>query len=67
MKAHQAVTYTILSHRWYFVITSISGVFSVTFSIVFAYVADVTTREERSAAYGLVSRYHMFSLLVTLL
>ena len=34
---------------------SISGVFSVTFSIVFAYVADVTTDEDRSAAYGLVS------------
>ena len=34
---------------------SISGVFSVTFSIVFAYVADVTTDDDRSAAYGLVS------------
>jgi hypothetical protein len=34
---------------------SISGIFSVTFSIVFAYVADVTTEEDRSAAYGLVS------------
>ena len=33
---------------------SISGVFSVTFSVVFAYVADVTTEEDRSQAYGLV-------------
>ena len=33
---------------------SISGVFAVTFSIVFAYVADVTLEEDRSAAYGLV-------------
>lgn len=34
---------------------SLSGVFAVTFSVVFAYVADVTTEHERSAAYGLVS------------
>ena len=34
---------------------SISGVFAVTFSVVFAYVADVTNESERSAAYGLVS------------
>lgn len=33
---------------------SISGVFSVTFSVVFAYVADVTSEDERSSAYGLV-------------
>lgn len=33
---------------------SISGVFAVTFSVVFAYVADVTDESERSAAYGLV-------------
>jgi len=32
-----------------------SGMFAVTFSIVFAYVADITTKEDRSAAYGLVS------------
>lgn len=38
---------------------SISGVFSVTFSIVFAYVADVTSDEDRSAAYGLVSKVHI--------
>ena len=35
---------------------SISGVFAVTFSVVFAYVADVTEEQDRSAAYGLVSR-----------
>lgn len=34
---------------------SISGVFAATFSIVFAYVADVTEEEDRIAAYGLVS------------
>ena len=31
-----------------------SGIFAVTFSVVFAYVADITTEEDRSAAYGLV-------------
>jgi hypothetical protein len=36
---------------------SISGVFAVTFSVVFAYVADVTEEQERSLAYGLVSVY----------
>ena len=41
--------------RWYFVVTALSGTFAVTFSIVFAYVADITTKEDRSAAYGLVS------------
>jgi hypothetical protein len=34
---------------------SISGVFAVTFSVVFAYVADVTEDQERYLAYGLVS------------
>lgn len=34
---------------------SMSGAFSVTFSVIFAYVADVTDERERSTAYGLVS------------
>ena len=33
---------------------SISGIFSVTFSIVFAFVADITSEDERVAGYGLV-------------
>lgn len=33
---------------------SMSGVFAVTFSVVFAYVADITDEQERSSAYGLV-------------
>lgn len=44
---------------------SISGVFSVTFSVVFAYVADVTTVEERSRAYGLVSATFAASLVIS--
>ena len=43
---------------WYFAMISISGVFAVTFSVVFAYVADVTDESERSAAYGLVSFFN---------
>ena len=39
----------------FFIMCSISGLFAVTFSVVFAYVADVTTDEDRSASYGLVS------------
>lgn len=41
---------------------SISGVFAVTFSVVFAYVADVTTVHDRSRAYGLVSATFAASL-----
>lgn len=41
---------------------SISGVFAVTFSVVFAYVADVTTIENRPRAYGMVSATFAASL-----
>ena len=40
---------------WYFAMISISGLFAVTFSVVFAYVADVTDESNRTTAYGLVS------------
>ena len=36
---------------------SVSGMFAVTFSIAFAYVADCTEQSERSTAYGLVRRH----------
>ena len=42
-----------------------SGVFAVTFSIVFAYVADVTDKDERSTAYGLVSATFAASLVTS--
>ncbi|CAG5115995.1 unnamed protein product [Candidula unifasciata] len=54
-----------LSPWWYFALLSISGVFSVTFSVVFAYVADVTNEEERSSAYGLVSATFAASLVTS--
>lgn len=44
---------------------SISGVFAVTFSVVFAYVADVTTIENRSRAYGMVSATFAASLVIS--
>ncbi|XP_076042054.1 hippocampus abundant transcript 1 protein isoform X2 [Oratosquilla oratoria] len=50
---------------WYFALISISGVFAVTFSIVFAYVADVTDEAERSSAYGLVSATFAASLVTS--
>ncbi|XP_065455421.1 hippocampus abundant transcript-like protein 1 isoform X2 [Chrysemys picta bellii] len=42
-----------ISPWWYFAMISVSGVFSVTFSVIFAYVADITQEHERSTAYGL--------------
>lgn len=50
---------------WFFAMISISGVFAVTFSIVFAYVADVTPEEERSRAYGLVSATFAASMVIS--
>ena len=46
----------LLPLRWYFAVISMSGVFAVTFSVIFAYVADITQEHERSTAYGLVRR-----------
>ncbi|XP_023813865.1 hippocampus abundant transcript-like protein 1 isoform X3 [Oryzias latipes] len=45
-----------LSPWLYFALISVSGVFSVTFSVIFAYVADITEEDERSTAYGLSLR-----------
>uniref|UniRef100_A0A1E1XAJ0 Putative transporter add1 major facilitator superfamily n=1 Tax=Amblyomma aureolatum TaxID=187763 RepID=A0A1E1XAJ0_9ACAR len=50
---------------WYFAMISMSGVFAVTFSVVFAYVADVTDEQDRSAAYGLVSATFAASLVTS--
>ncbi|XP_031574467.1 hippocampus abundant transcript 1 protein-like [Actinia tenebrosa] len=50
---------------WFFAMISMSGIFSVTFSIVFAYVADCTDQNERSTAYGLVSATFAASLIIS--
>ena len=54
-----------LNSWWYFATISISGAFAVTFSVVFAYVADVTEEADRSAAYGLVSATFAVSLVTS--
>uniref|UniRef100_A0A8C2K9N3 Major facilitator superfamily (MFS) profile domain-containing protein n=1 Tax=Cyprinus carpio TaxID=7962 RepID=A0A8C2K9N3_CYPCA len=51
--------------RWYFAMISVSGAFSVTFSVIFAYIADVTDVRERSTAYGLVSATFAASLVTS--
>ncbi len=45
-----------INTMWYFAMISISGLFAVTFSVVFAYVADVTDEKNRTTAYGLVTK-----------
>ncbi|XP_057299408.1 hippocampus abundant transcript 1 protein-like isoform X2 [Hydractinia symbiolongicarpus] len=50
---------------WFFACLSVSGAFAVTFSIVFAYVADCTEKSERSHAYGLVSATFAASLITS--
>ena len=46
-----------INTMWYFAMISISGLFAVTFSVVFAYVADVTDESNRTTAYGLVRKH----------
>ncbi|TNM89860.1 hypothetical protein fugu_004094 [Takifugu bimaculatus] len=49
----------------YFALISLSGIFAVTFSVIFAYVADITEEQERSTAYGLVSATFAASLVTS--
>lgn len=50
---------------WFFAMISVSGMFAVTFSIAFAYVADCTDEGDRSTAYGLVSATFAASLIIS--
>uniref|UniRef100_A0A1A7X2F8 Major facilitator superfamily (MFS) profile domain-containing protein n=1 Tax=Iconisemion striatum TaxID=60296 RepID=A0A1A7X2F8_9TELE len=54
-----------ISPWWYFALIAVSGIFSVTFSVIFAYVADITEEHERSTAYGLVSATFAASLVTS--
>ncbi|CAL8369904.1 unnamed protein product [Boreogadus saida] len=54
-----------ISPWWYFAVISMSGVFAVTFSVIFAYVADITQEHERTTAYGLVSATFAASLVTS--
>lgn len=49
----------------YFVAVALSGIFAVTFSIVFAYVADCTAENERGYSYGMVSATFAASLVIS--
>ena len=47
--------FLLLDNMWFYVVVvALSGTCAVTFSIVFAYVSDVTEMEDRSAAFGQV-------------
>uniref|UniRef100_A0A183BNK8 MFS domain-containing protein n=1 Tax=Globodera pallida TaxID=36090 RepID=A0A183BNK8_GLOPA len=54
-----------ISAWWYFTLFTLSGLFSVTFSVVLAYVADITERHERTTACGLVSATFAASLVTS--
>jgi MFS family permease len=51
-----------ISPWWYFTLFTLSGFFSVTFSVVLAYVADITEKHDRPTACGLVSATFAASL-----
>lgn len=55
----------IISPWSFFAMISLSGAFAVTFSIVFAYVADITDENTRSSAYGLISATFAASLVIS--
>jgi len=55
----------IISPWSFFTLISLSGAFAVTFSIIFAYVADITDETNRSSAYGLVSATFAASLVTS--
>lgn len=58
--------FLLVSNMWWHVIAvAVSGAFAVTFSVVFAYVSDVTLSTERSSAYGQVSATFAASLVIS--
>eukprot|EP00049_Salpingoeca_infusionum_P009678 m.164609 g.164609 ORF g.164609 m.164609 type:complete len:527 (+) comp14403_c0_seq1:3098-4678(+) len=60
------IPFLFLNNLWFHVIiVALSGAFAVTFSIVFAYVSDVTSESERSAAFGQVSATFAASLVIS--
>ena len=50
---------------WHMIAVAVSGAFAVTFSVVFAYVSDVTSVTERSSAFGQVSATFAASLVIS--
>ncbi|KAI6223180.1 Hippocampus abundant transcript 1 protein [Aphelenchoides besseyi] len=54
-----------ISAWWYFTLFTLSGILSVTFSVALSYVADITTKEDRATACGLVSATFAASLVTS--
>uniref|UniRef100_A0AC35G676 Major facilitator superfamily (MFS) profile domain-containing protein n=1 Tax=Panagrolaimus sp. PS1159 TaxID=55785 RepID=A0AC35G676_9BILA len=54
-----------ISPWWYFTLFTLSGFFAVTFSVVLAYVADITEKHDRPTACGLVSATFAASLVTS--
>ncbi|XP_061874627.1 hippocampus abundant transcript-like protein 1 isoform X2 [Colius striatus] len=54
-----------ISPWWFFAMISVSGIFSVTYSVILAYVADVTQEHERITAYGLVHATFAASMIIS--
>jgi MFS family permease len=60
------LAFLLFSNLWWHVVASVlSGPFAVTFSIVFAYVSDVTDEHTRSAAFGQVSATFAGSMVIS--
>ena len=58
--------FLLIHNLWpYVIIVGLSGAFAVTFSVVFAYVSDITTEADRAAAYGQVTATFAASLVVS--
>ncbi|XP_041448486.1 hippocampus abundant transcript-like protein 1 [Drosophila obscura] len=55
----------IIKDSWFFAMITISGVFGTVYSTVLAYVADVTSQEERSKAYGLASATYAAAMVLS--
>ncbi|KJE95202.1 hippocampus abundant transcript 1 protein [Capsaspora owczarzaki ATCC 30864] len=54
------------ANLWPYVIAmTFSGLFAVTFSVVFAYATDITTEDERNSAYGKISAMFAASLVLS--
>ncbi|KAI2810328.1 Hippocampus abundant transcript 1 protein [Blomia tropicalis] len=59
------IPFMIFNPLIYFGLVCFSGLFAVTFSVIFAYVADVTDEHERTFAYGSVSATFALSLVTS--
>ncbi|KAI1697587.1 major facilitator superfamily domain-containing protein [Ditylenchus destructor] len=54
-----------ISPWWYFTLFTLSGFFSVTFTVILAFVADITDKHDRTTACGLVSATFAASLVTS--